>query len=60
VLLYDHRNFCASGGEPRNQINPWLQARGYRDAITYAATAPGVDGDRIALWSPPTALPPRP
>jgi hypothetical protein len=50
VLLYDHRNFGASGGEPRQQINPWLQARGYRDAITYAVTAPGVDGDRIALW----------
>lgn len=28
----------------------WLQARGYRDATTYAATLPGVDGDRIALW----------
>jgi uncharacterized protein len=50
VLLYDHRNFGASGGEPRHQINPWLQGRGYRDAITYAASVPGVDGDRIALW----------
>lgn len=50
VLLYDHRNFGASGGQPRHQINPWLQARGYRDAITYATTVPGVDGDRIALW----------
>jgi pimeloyl-ACP methyl ester carboxylesterase len=50
VLLYDHRNFGASGGEPRHQINPWLQARGYRDAMAYAAAAPGMDGDRIALW----------
>ena len=33
VLLYDHRNFGLSGGEPRQLINPWLQARGYRDAI---------------------------
>ena len=30
VLLYDHRNFGASDGEPRHAINPWLQARGYR------------------------------
>lgn len=50
VLLYDHRNFGASGGEPRQQINPWLQARGYRDAIAYAATTQGVESGRIALW----------
>ena len=35
VLLYDHRNFGISGGEPRGEINPWVQARGYRDAIDY-------------------------
>ncbi len=34
VLLYDHRGFGDSGGEPRLQINPWIQARGYRDAIS--------------------------
>lgn len=50
VLLYDHLGFGASSGEPRQEINPWLQARGYRDAITFAATLPGVDGDRVALW----------
>src|SRR5438105_2609229 len=32
VLLYDHRNLGQSGGEPRQQINPWVQARGYRSA----------------------------
>jgi fermentation-respiration switch protein FrsA (DUF1100 family) len=50
VLLYDHRNFGASDGEPRYAINPWLQARGYRDAVTFAAGLPGVDASRIALW----------
>jgi uncharacterized protein len=50
VLLYDHRNFGASDGEPRHEINPWLQARGYRDTVTFVATLPGVDPDRIALW----------
>lgn len=34
VLLYDHRNFGASGGQPRQEIIPWVQARGYRDAMT--------------------------
>ena len=28
VLLYDHRNFGISGGEPRQEINAWIQARG--------------------------------
>lgn len=50
VLLYDHRNFGASGGEPRGEINPWVQCRGYRDAVTFAARQPGIDGARIALW----------
>lgn len=50
VLLYDHRGFGASGGEPRQQINPWMQARGYRDAISFAATLDDVDPSRIAVW----------
>lgn len=50
VLLYDHRGFGASGGEPRQQVNPWLQARGYRDAISFAASLDDVDPSRIALW----------
>lgn len=50
VLLYDHRNFGASDGEPRRQINAWLQARGYRDALSYLQTREDVDPTRIALW----------
>lgn len=50
ALLYDHRNFGLSGGEPRQEINPWVQCRGYRDAITYAETIDDHDPDRIALW----------
>lgn len=50
ALLYDHRNLGISGGEPRSEINPWVQARGYRDAVTFAATLEHHDSDRIALW----------
>lgn len=50
VLLYDHRNFGMSDGEPRQEINRWVQARGYRDAIDFVAALPGIDKDRIALW----------
>jgi hypothetical protein len=50
VLLYDHHGFGASGGEPRQEINPWIQARGYRDALTCLSGRPGIDPARIALW----------
>ena len=50
VLLYDHRGFGDSGGQPRRQVNPWIQARGYRDALSYARSLEGVDGSRLALW----------
>ncbi len=50
VLLYDHRNFGLSGGEPRQQLNAWIQARGYRDAISFVYTLPGIDRSRVAIW----------
>lgn len=50
VLLYDHRNFGASGGEPRQEINPWIQARGYRDAVSYLQTRADVLRDKVAVW----------
>lgn len=50
VLIYDHRNFGRSDGEPRQEINPWVQCRGYLDALTFACTHDAVDRDRIGLW----------
>src|SRR3990172_9055660 len=38
ALLYDHRNLGISGGEPRREINSWVQSRGFRDAVNFAAT----------------------
>jgi hypothetical protein len=48
--VWDHRNFGASDGEPRQEIDPWAQVRDYRDAISYACTRPEVDEDRIGVW----------
>jgi hypothetical protein len=50
ALVFDHRNFGCSDGEPRLEINPWIQCRGYVDALTFASTHPAVDPDRMALW----------
>ena len=50
VLLYDHRNFGRSEGQPRQEINPWIQCRGYRDAVRFAERLDEVDPERIALW----------
>ncbi len=39
-----------SDGEPRQEINPWIQCRGYRDALKYVESRNEVDPERIALW----------
>jgi fermentation-respiration switch protein FrsA (DUF1100 family) len=50
ALVFDNRNFGASDGEPRQEIDPWAQVRDYRHAITYASTLPEVDASRIGIW----------
>lgn len=50
ALVFDNRNFGASDGEPRQEIDPWAQARDYRHAITYARSLPEVDRERIGIW----------
>ena len=50
ALVFDNRNFGASDGEPRYEIDPWEQVRDYRHAITHMQTLPGIDRDRIGVW----------
>ena len=50
LLLYDHRNLGISDGEPRQEINYWVQTRGYIDCIDFAITQPEIDTAKIAVW----------
>ena len=50
ALVFDNRNFGASDGEPRQEIDPWRQIADYRDAISYALTRPETDGRRVGVW----------
>ena len=50
VLLFDHRNFGESDGEPRFGFDTLLQIRGYRDAITFLEKQAGIDKQKIAVW----------
>jgi fermentation-respiration switch protein FrsA (DUF1100 family) len=50
VLVHDHRNFGASEGELRHDINPWQQIKDWRRAVTYLEGRPEVDASRIGLW----------
>ena len=50
ALLYDQGNFGLSGGEPRQEADPWQQVHDMRDAISFARRLPGVDAERVGLW----------
>jgi fermentation-respiration switch protein FrsA (DUF1100 family) len=50
AIVFDNRNFGASDGEPRQEIDPWRQVADYRDVISYARLRSEIDGDRIGVW----------
>ncbi|MEJ7929413.1 CocE/NonD family hydrolase [Ramlibacter sp. AN1015] len=50
TLRFDYRRFGESTGEPRQHINPWDQIEDYRNALSYAATLPGIDKKRTGIW----------
>ncbi len=52
-LVYDNRGFGdsdAAEGEPRSEIIPMLQCSDMTDAVTYAASRPDVNPDKIGIW----------
>jgi fermentation-respiration switch protein FrsA (DUF1100 family) len=50
VLLYDHRGFGDSEGEPRLEADPFRQMHDMRDVVTFATLQADIDASRIGLW----------
>jgi fermentation-respiration switch protein FrsA (DUF1100 family) len=50
VLAFDYRGLGESGGEPRLVLPVRNQLADWQAAITFAATRPGVDPARLAIW----------
>ena len=50
TFIYDHAGFGLSDGYPRQEVDPPRQLRGYRDAVSFVRTLPGLDVSKIALW----------
>jgi alpha-beta hydrolase superfamily lysophospholipase len=49
ALVFDHRGFGESGGEP-DLFHPALQLEDWQAAIDFARTLPGVDAERVATF----------
>ena len=50
ALVHDHRNFGASDGAVRHDIDPWRQIADWRRAISFLESLPEVDALRIGVW----------
>jgi pimeloyl-ACP methyl ester carboxylesterase len=50
ALVIDYRHFGASGGAPRQLIDPWRQLEDWRSALAHVRGRSDVDGGRVALW----------
>jgi pimeloyl-ACP methyl ester carboxylesterase len=50
ALVFDYRHFGASGGSPRQLVDPWRQLEDWRAALAFARSRPELDPERIALW----------
>jgi uncharacterized protein len=50
VLAFDYRHLGESGGMPRQVVRIGAELADWQAAIGYAATLPGVDPARIAIW----------
>ncbi|MDX2168141.1 MAG: alpha/beta hydrolase [Deltaproteobacteria bacterium] len=50
ALVFDYRHFGASGGLPRQVVDPWRQLDDWRAALAWGRARPDLDGGRVALW----------
>jgi len=49
AVVFDYRGFGASGGSPRQLVDPWRQLEDWRSAVGWARAQPELDAGRIAL-----------
>src|SRR5437764_9492772 len=50
ALVFTHRHFGDSGGQPRQLLDIERQLGDWAAALAYARNLDGIDHDRIALW----------
>lgn len=50
VLAFDYRHMGDSGGQPRQVVRISEELADWQAAIAFAATLPGVDPARLAIW----------
>jgi fermentation-respiration switch protein FrsA (DUF1100 family) len=50
ALIFDYRRLGASGGEPRQHLDPRDQVEDYRNAISFLEQLDAVDERRIGVW----------
>ena len=51
VLAFDYRHLGESGGQPRQVVRVREQLADWDAAVGFAATLPGVDPARLAIWA---------
>ncbi|KAK5739927.1 hypothetical protein LTR17_005023 [Elasticomyces elasticus] len=50
ALWFDYRNFGDSDGLPRDEVSHYGRLQDWHDAISYAASLPGVDVQKLGVW----------
>jgi uncharacterized protein len=50
VLAFDYRRLGESGGQPRQVVRVKDELADWQAAIAFAATMPGIDKSRLAIW----------
>jgi uncharacterized protein len=50
AFVFDYRHFGASGGAPRQVVDPWRQLDDWKAALAFVRAHERVDAARVALW----------
>lgn len=50
ALRFDYRGLGESDGDERQHLDPWAQIEDYRNALSFAATLPQIDAQRLGVW----------